>query len=271
MAQWSRLEGNALSVILVGDVNLRNMTDPNLPFVLVQEVFDAADLQFGNCEGCFADPSVEIPYKPGWFHPARSTITGVVVAGFDGGGCANNVTYGAEAIVESLQHLDRHGIAYTGAGKDRESAREPIVLERKGTRFGFLAYTSVFSPVGYAAGPGQPGVATIKGHTAYRPHHRVLEMPGAPAIVVSWADPEELGAMQQDVRALRECVDVLVVSCHWGVSGSEEIVDYQVEIGHAAIDAGANLVMGHHPHVPQRVEVYNERVIFYSLGNFIFG
>lgn len=271
MARWSNLEDNALSVILVGDVNLRNVEDANTPFAQVQEVFDEADLRFGNCEGCFADPTVEIPYKPGWFHPDRSTVKGLAVAGFDVVGCANNVHYGADAILESLGHLDRHGIAHTGAGKDRESARQSAVLERKGTRFGFLAYTSVFWPVEHAAGQGQPGVATIKGYTAYRPHHRVLEMPGAPAIVASWPDEEELAAMQKDVKALRECVDILVVSCHWGVTGSQELADYQVAIGHAAIDAGADLVIGHHPHVPQGLEVYDERVIFYSLGNFMFG
>ncbi len=174
MVQWSDLDGDAFSVILVGDINLRNITDPSLPFAKVQKVLDEASLRFGNCEGCYADPSVEIPYKPGWFHADRSAIKGLVVAGFDVVGCANNVHYGADAILESLGHLDQHGIAHTGAGKDRESARAPAVLERNGTRFGFLAYTSVFWPVGHAAGPEQPGVATIKAHTAYRPLPRIL-------------------------------------------------------------------------------------------------
>ena len=271
MAQWSGLEGGALSVILVGDTNLRNVADPNVPFARVQEVFDAADLRFANCEGCYADPAVEIPYKIGWFHPDRSAVEGLAVAGLDAVGCANNVHYGADAILESLGHLDRHGIAHTGAGKDRASARQPVELEQSGVRFGFLAYTSVFWPVGHAAGPDQPGVATIKGHTAYQPHPRIPEMPGGPAIVVTWPDEEELREMQEDVKALRERVDLLVLSCHWGVSGSQERIDYQTAIGHAAIDAGADLVIGHHPHVPQGIEVYNGRVIFYSLGNFIFG
>jgi poly-gamma-glutamate synthesis protein (capsule biosynthesis protein) len=271
MARWIGLNGDARSIILVGDVNLRNVTDPNAPFAHVQETFDAADLLFGNCEGCFSDPAVEIPYKQGWFHPNRETVEGLAAAGFDAVGCANNVHYGTEAILESLSHLDRHGIAHTGAGENREAARQPVVLTKRGTRFGFLAYTSVFWPVGHAAGPAQPGVATIKGHTAYRPHHRVLEMPGAPAIVVSWPDEDELKKMQEDVVALRERVDILVVSCHWGVSGSQKLVAYQTAIGHAAIDAGADLVIGHHPHVPQGMEIYNGRAIFYSLGNFFFG
>jgi len=271
MPRWLGLEGDALSVILVGDVNLRNAKDPRAPFALVQEAFDGADLRFGNCEGCFADPAVEIPYKPGWFHQDRSTVQALSVAGFDAVGCANNVHYGAEAILESLGHLDRLGILHAGAGADREAARCPAVLERKGTRFGFLSYTSVFWPIGHVAGPGQPGVATIKGHTAYRPHPRIPEMPGAPAITLSWPDEAELKAMQEDIKALRGRVDILTVSCHWGVSGNQDLAAYQVAVGHAAIDAGADLVIGHHPHVPQGVEVYSGRAIFYSLGNFIFG
>ena len=85
-------------------------------------------------------------------------------------------------------------------------------------------------------------------------------MPGAPAIVETWPDKKELKDMQASVQTLRNEVDVLVVSCHWGVSGSEEIVDYQQMIGHAAIDAGADIVIGHHPHVPQGIEVYKDRI-----------
>ena len=149
------------TMILVGDINLRNVTDPNLPFALVQTHLDSADLRFANCEGCYSDPTVEIPYKTGWFHPDRSAVEGFAVAGFDAVGCANNVHYGAEAVLESLSHLDRLGLAHTGAGKNREEARKPAIVEKDGTRFGFLSYTSVFWPVGAAATDTQPGVATI--------------------------------------------------------------------------------------------------------------
>ena len=262
---------DTLSLLLVGDVNLRNVNDPRDLFSEMQKTFDDADVRFANCEGCYSDPTVELSYKNGWFHPASECVDGLSVAGFDAVGCANNVTFGEDAILESLGHLDRLGIAHTGAGSDRAEARRPAVVERDGTRFGFLAFTSVFWPAGHAAEPRQPGVSTIKAHTAYRPPRRALEMPGAPPDVVTWPDKEELAAAQADIESLRSSVDVLVMSFHWGISGSAETVAYQHDIAHAAIDAGADIVIGHHPHVIQGVEVYAGKPIFYSLGNFVFG
>ncbi len=262
---------NPLNLLLVGDVNLRNVNDPCDLFSEMQETFDEADVRFANCEGCYSDPTVELPYKQGWFHPSSTCVDGLSVAGFDAVGCANNVTFGAEAILESLGHLDRLGIAHTGAGRDPAEARGPAIVERDGTRFGFLAYTSVFWPAGHAAKPGQPGVATIKAHSAYRPHRRALEMPGAPPDVITWPSKKELDAAQADIESLRSSVDVVVMSFHWEISGRSETVTYQHDIAHAAIDAGADIVIGHHPHVIQGVEIYAGKPIFYSLGNFVFG
>ena len=191
--------------------------------------------------------------------------------GFHALGCANNVNFGAEAIMATVARLDEMGIAHTGAGADRAAARSPAIVERDGVRFGFLQYTSVFWPLGHEAADGSPGVAAILAHTAYRPNPRIAEMPGGPPIVVTWPDAEYLDAFRRDVAALRERVDFLVASFHWGISGSVETADYQVAIAHAAIDSGADLVMGHGPHEIQAVEIYGGRPIFYSLGNFFFG
>jgi poly-gamma-glutamate synthesis protein (capsule biosynthesis protein) len=173
-------------------------------------------------------------------------------------------------IMESLGVLDENGIAHVGAGANWAEARKPVVLTKKGTRFGFLSYSSVFFPVGHAAQKASPGIATVKGITYYQPHPRIFEMPGAPATTVSMPDPEELEFMKADIRKLKPKVDVLVVAFHWGISGSQETAMYQVTLGHEAIDCGADLVFGQHPHTPQAVEVYKEGAIFYSLGNFVF-
>ena len=99
-----------------------------------------------------------------------------------------NVHFGATAVMESLRVLDASGIAYVGAGSNREKARRPAVIEKKGLRFGFLSFSSVFHPVGHAAGTDSPGIATVKGITHYEPHPRVFEMPGAPARTISFPD-----------------------------------------------------------------------------------
>jgi poly-gamma-glutamate synthesis protein (capsule biosynthesis protein) len=95
-------------------------------------------------------------------------------------------------------------------------------------------------------------------------------MPGAPAITRSWPDPTALDELRQDVRQLRSRVDVLVTYFHWGVSGLDELAEYQRIVGHDMVDHGADLVLGSHAHKPQAVELYKGRAILYGLGNFAF-
>ncbi|GAB4458578.1 MAG: CapA family protein [Armatimonadaceae bacterium] len=262
-------------LLFTGDTNLQNRTDPATAFTHVLPTLKDADFLLGHLEGPLSPPSSDptvpdIPHKPGWRHSDPAMVQALVAAGYAAVSLASNVTYGAEAIRSTLATLDAAGIAHCGAGLDYESARHPAIVERDGVRVGLLSYTSVFWPVGHAAGAGTPGVATIRATTAYQPHHRVQEMPGAPAIVVTTPDPEQLTAMEEDVRRLRQEVDVLIVSCHWGVSSSPVVQDYQRAVGRAAIAAGADVVFGHHPHVFQGIEVFQGRPIFYSLGNFAF-
>ena len=259
------------TLVLTGDIHLGHVDDPAEPFALVEDVLGGADVVFGNLEGCLYDPSVTVDYKPGWHHVGPEPAPALMHGGFHALGCANNVNFGAEAVMATVARLDEMGIAHTGAGPDRAAARAPAIVERGGVRFGFLQYTSVFWPLGHEAADGSPGVAAILAHTAYRPNPRIAEMPGGPPIVVTWPDAEYLDAFRRDVAALRERVDFLVASFHWGISGSVETADYQVAIAHAAIDSGADLVMGHGPHEIQAVETYGGRPIFYSLGNFFFG
>jgi hypothetical protein len=257
------------SLVLVGDVNCK--ADEGCEPVLapsIREQLARADVRLGNLEGAFFDPSVELPFKAGWFH-CEPEMLRLVEGHFDAFGCANNVTFG-DAIETSNAHLDRAGILHTGAGATLEQARRPAIVEHDGTRVGLLAFTSVFWPDG-AATEARPGVAAIRVATAYEPHYRVHEMPGGPATVRTIPDPGDLAAALDAIRRLRADVDVVVVYFHWGVSVSREVAEYQRIVGRAAVEAGADVVAGSHPHMIQGVELWNDRPIFYSLGNFVFG
>jgi poly-gamma-glutamate synthesis protein (capsule biosynthesis protein) len=263
------------TLLILGDTNIQNRQDPDSAFANVRDMLSSADIVFGQLEGPLAEPSADpaqpdIPHKAGWRHSGARVGPALKKAGYSGVSCASNVSYPASAAVESIKVLDVVGIPHCGVGKTLAEARRPVIIEQKGVRLGFLSYTSVFWPSNHAASVNGPGCATIKAHAAYEPGHRALEMPGAEPITHTFADPVELEAMRDDVRALRKKVDIVILSCHWGVSSREEPVAYQREIARAAIDAGADMVFGHHPHVVQAAEVYQGKPVFYSLGNFVF-
>jgi poly-gamma-glutamate synthesis protein (capsule biosynthesis protein) len=185
------------------------------------------------------------------------------------------VNYGEAAIRSSVACLDELGILHTGAGSGRAAAYAPAVLERNGVRIGFLQRTSVYWPTNHEAAERTTGVAVIRGHTAYQlPMHRIRpEMPpgnrpGLPPEILTWADPAYLTRFREDIAALRKRADVVVASCHWGLH--QEVLSYMTEIAHAAIDAGADIVMGHGPHFSLPVEVYKGKPVFYGLGSFSF-
>ena len=257
-------------LLLTGDINCKDdglLSDD--PLARIAGELASADIRIGNLEGAFHDPTVAVPYKPGWYH-CEPEMLSRITGHFDAVACANNVHFG-EAIAPSLRRLDDAGILHSGAGDDLTSARRPAIVERGGTTVGLLSYTSVFWPLGHAATDDSPGVAAVRVRTSYQPHPRLIEMPGAPAVVRSQPEAEDLQAVCDDVARLREQVDVVLVYCHWGVTGMDEAAEYQQVLGRAAIDAGADIVAGSHPHLPQAIELYKSGVILYSLGNFMFG
>jgi poly-gamma-glutamate synthesis protein (capsule biosynthesis protein) len=263
----------ATKMILTGDVNLMNVTDPQVPFALVRGEFRAADLVFSNLECCLHDPpNGHSTENEGFF--ANPLVAGEALssAGIRAVGIANNVNYGEAAITASIDRLDQLGIAHTGAGANRVMARAPLILDRDGVCLGFLQRSSVYWPTNHEAGDNAVGIAVIQGHTAYQvsmhggrpPANR----PGLPPQILTWADKQYLQWFAEDVAALRAQADFVVASCHWGVG--REVLQYMTEIGHAAIDAGADIVIGHGPHYSLPIEVYKSRPIFYGLGSFSF-
>ncbi|MGP1394187.1 MAG: CapA family protein [Inquilinaceae bacterium] len=274
--RWSRrAEAADTTLLLVGDTNVQNRSEPATAFKHVMATLHDADVLFGQLEGPLSPPSQDpaspdIPHKDRWRHSDPRMVDAFTAARFAALACASNVCYPPAAALASIATLRGAGIGHCGAGADLSAARAPAIVDRPQATFAFLSYTSVFWHVGHAATATRPGCATIKVHTGYQPDRRALEMPGAPPLVLTVPDADALAAMEADVRAAKDRADIVVVSCHWGVSGSPDIVDYQRTVGHAALRAGADIVFGHHPHVVQGVEFHIGKPVFYSLGNFAF-
>jgi poly-gamma-glutamate synthesis protein (capsule biosynthesis protein) len=264
-----------LTMLFVGDVYVRRADPPSI-FAHVAPLLREADVAFGNLEAPLTDRGEPILGKPIAgvnFRSPPDAVSALTFAGFDAMGLANNhsMDFGPEGILRTVELLDAAGIAHCGAGRNSEAARRPAILERKGRRIAFLSYSSVYQPGVFPAGPDSPGIATVKIHTAYQPSPRVFEQPGSPPTTVTIPDPAEREALLDDVRRAKEQADIVVVSWHWGVSQSyRKLVNYQTELGRAVIDAGADLVLGHHPHVVQGIEAYRHGFICYSMANFAF-
>jgi poly-gamma-glutamate synthesis protein (capsule biosynthesis protein) len=259
-----------LTLMLCGDINVQGRDDPISALALVKPTLAEADVLFGDLEMALYRAGALVQEKPGWTQSDPRMAEALTDAGFDAVACANNVIQGDEAIRSTLAVLDRHGIAHTGAGEDLAGARAPAIVERGGVRFGFLASTMVYYRHGHAAGSTTPGVLPFRCHTAYEPHPHLDRMPGGPATTRTWPDPAALERLHEDITLLRPRVDVLVTYFHWGVSGMDELCEYQRTVARDAIDHGADLVVGSHAHKPQGIEVYKGKAILYGLGNFAF-
>ncbi len=261
-------------VILAGDVNLMRVTDSTVPFRNVAAELHSADAVFCNLECCLHRQQ-QTHANEGFFADPKIGGEALQRSGIHAVGIANNVNYGWVNIASSIMRLDEIGMRHTGAGTNLATARAPAIVDRNGLRVGILQRSSVYWPTDHEAQADSPGIAVIKGHTAYHvPMGRIspdippANRPGIPPVILTWADSAYLDEFRKDIEALRPQVDVVVASCHWGVG--REPLQYMKEIAHAAIDAGADVVMGHGPHYTLPVETYKSRPIFYGLGNFIF-
>jgi poly-gamma-glutamate synthesis protein (capsule biosynthesis protein) len=190
------------------------------------------------------------PAKKGYtfLAPPLSALE-LINAGFDLLSLANNhsLDYGTEVFGQTQSLLKENGIQAVGAGENASQARAPVIYEIRGLRLAFLSYADVpverggFDTRSWTAGDATPGIA--------------------------WADD---GGIVSDLLTLRTRVDFIVVLFHFGIEGSDTPNPRQVELSHLAVDNGADLVVGAHPHLLQKEESYQGRWIFYSLGNFVF-
>lgn len=249
-----------LRFIAVGDIMLgrgveywikKNGGGYESAFAKVKPLLEQGDIVFGNLE-CPLTPSTKGLYKTGKIvlRAEPESVTALTSAGFNMLSLANNhiLDYYEKGLFDTMELLDLHGIAHAGGGRNIDEAREMAVIEKNGMKIGLLAYTDMAEIVfagdpylSFVAGPKKSGVA-----------------------------PRKYEMIKEDIEKNRDKVDLLAVSLHWGIEDSFRVTDEQVDFAHRLIDDGADIILGHHPHQFQGIEIYNGKPILYSMGNFLF-
>jgi len=237
------------TLLFVGDVMLsrsvgakiKAQNDWNYPFEKIADTLRGADLAIANLECPVSEAGRNLHHLYS-FRADPRVIDGLKYAGFGVLGVANNHMYDWDrpALLDTVQRLRAAGLRPVGAGANALEAHYPVVVNLNGVRLAFLAYVGI-EPKEAEAEPDQPGVA--------------------------WLDADRVLG---DIRFARPLADVLIVCLHWGVEYAPKPDRKQIELAHQMIDAGADLVVGGHPHVVQPCELYHGHWIAYSLGNFIF-
>ena len=210
----------------------------------LREQMLAADIMMANQEFAFSERGKPMEDKQYTYEIAPHYVSIFTDLGIDIVTLANNhaLDYGTDALLDSFDALDGAGVLYVGAGKNFERAKKLEIIEKDGIRFGFLAASRVIPVTDWNAGFDTPGMLTTYDPTA----------------------------LIREIEKGKELCDVLVVYVHWGVERNEYPEEYQKTMARQYIDAGADVVVGTHPHVMQGIEYYKGKPIAYSLGNYIF-
>ena len=265
------------TIAIVGDIFPQQPLPQSAALAEVRAALDAADIAFGNLEtpvserGAPTEKWINMRMPP-------ALLTDVRGLGFTVLTLANNhmLDFGAVAFFDTLEHLRAAGLRAVGAGANLDAAWRAEVLQLDSLKVAFLGAASTLGP-GAAATAERPGVAPI--HVAESYHidpAASLEQPGSAPYVFTRAWREDLERAQAAVAAARAQADFLIIALHWGVPPAwrsrfqDGLADYQIEVGHALVEAGADCIVGHHPHSLQEIEIYGGTPIFYSLGNFVF-
>lgn len=236
-----------VTVAFVGDIMLDGLPGKAIsqgrdPFAPFAPVLDAADLRVGNLE-CVVAAGGHAVDKIYAFRADPRTL-GVLKRHFDAVSLANNHSgdFGRAAFGEMLGLLEREGIPYFGGGRNLRQAHAPLIVERHGLKIALLGYDE-FLPRRFEADYDAPGVA--------------------------WSEDEQVLA---DIATARRVyhADVVIPVMHWGWEYERQGDTRQHRLAHAMIEAGADAVVGGHPHVTQEIEIYRGKPIVYSLGNFLF-
>src|SRR5437763_2153196 len=257
------------AVVLLGCGDVGPIHEPMAQYSeLVRDTLAGADIRFAQVERVYSDRGELQPHggAHGRLPPSMASV--ITDCGFNVVSVAGNhaMDWGPEPLLDTIELLRAKGVQVIGGGRNLAEARQPAIMECKGQRVAMLAYCSVLHE-GAAASADSPGVAPMRASARFEP---VDYQPGVPPRVVTTADEQDLANLIADVRAAKQQAGTVVLSLHWGVHFVPRIIaDYQRTVAQAAFDAGADLILGHHAHVPKAIEVYDGKTCFYSLSNFI--
>ncbi len=217
---------------------------PDSFFTYTAPLLKQADIAMGNLEGPLGLKGKKVKGKKYTFLVAPSCALGLAHAGYKLLTLANNHTmdYGPMALQSTIAALESQKLQHTGAGMNNAEARQPAWFDLKGRKVAVLAYSNTI-PAKYWATDKRPGCA-----------------------------PAYADEMREDIKAARDKgANLVIVCCHWGQEKKTTLRYYQPQLAHMAIEAGADAVVGHHPHIWQGLEVYQGKPIAYAIGNFCFG
>jgi poly-gamma-glutamate synthesis protein (capsule biosynthesis protein) len=251
----------------VGDVGAKRADLAGM-FTHVREQLRAAAYSFGQLETVVSDRGAMVPNARLAMRAPAALAPVLADAGFDAMSFAGNhcLDWGYEGFHDTLTHCAAAGVALAGAGINRTAAYRPVLRCTNGLRIALVAANSIL-PEGYAATSERAGCAPLHAHTLYEQIEH--DQPGTPARTRTRADADDLADLLSAIAEAREAADIVLVSLHWGihmVHGS--IAAYQIEVAHAAIEAGADAILGHHPHLMKGIGFHHGKPIFYSLGTF---
>ena len=278
----SQTPSGSATISMVGDTMFRSRIPPDLfqagsDFYAVLAEMRSSDLIIANLEMPLSKRGYRVP-KWANLRSDPDMINDVKAMGIDAVTLANNhmMDYGPAAMFDTLAACDLAQIPYCGAGPDLDRAIRPVLLKAGEKRVALISVSCTL-PVESDAAPGKPGIAPLRIGSAFDVELVLLaEQPGTVPTVRSWAQPEDLARLCDEIDQARREADLVIVSIHWGVpaywlSPSHGILaQYQQPVGRALIEAGADIICGHHSHSLHPIEVYQGKPIFYSLGNFLF-
>lgn len=274
----TRTMDDKITIAAVGDLApLRNVTDCAVGVNRVWDTFRKADVAMANLEIALtnrtsnADKAITFKSDPGI---ARS----LAEVGLDVVSIANNhaCDFGAEGMFDTINALEQAKVAAIGGGRNVDDAFEPVIQEIKGLKIAHFGISSTLPP-GFAAAANRPGIAPIRARSRFYIDSITLdEQPGISPWVETSVLADDLNYACRKIAEAKKQADVIIVNMHWGIPHGwcalfqGPLADYQKPLAYGLIDAGADLIVGHHPHVIHGIERYKQGVIAYSLGNFLF-